>query len=155
MKNKKLLLPIIILIVAVLLSAGYGVVAGMVKQPVTKEAEFPFSITYKYNSETVTINEKYVCEFSGASSHIIGQDNFWNAYIEGYSVGGKTGTAQKQENGTYLVNNYIMSFMSIIPSNDPEVPYIYVGAGVSFTNVTFTSETAFATLIHEAEITGS
>ena len=41
------------------------------------------------------------------------------------------------------------------PLNDPEVPYIYVGAGVSFTNVTFTSETAFAKLIHEAEITGS
>lgn len=43
-----------------------------------------------------------------------------NAYIEGYRIGGKTGTAQKQENGVYLVNNYIMSFMSIIPSNDPE-----------------------------------
>ena len=41
------------------------------------------------------------------------------------------------------------------PSNTPEVPYIYIGAGVSFTNVTFTSETAFAKLIHEAEITGS
>ena len=43
-----------------------------------------------------------------------------SAYIEGYRIGGKTGTAQKQENGHYLVNNYIMSFMSIIPSNDPE-----------------------------------
>lgn len=43
-----------------------------------------------------------------------------SAYIDGYRIGGKTGTAQKQENGTYLVNNYIMSFMSIVPSNDPE-----------------------------------
>lgn len=42
------------------------------------------------------------------------------AYIEGYRIGGKTGTAQKQENGVYLVNNYIMSFMSVIPANDPE-----------------------------------
>ena len=42
------------------------------------------------------------------------------AYIEGYRIGGKTGTAQKQENGVYLVNNYIMSFMSIVPSNNPE-----------------------------------
>lgn len=42
------------------------------------------------------------------------------AYIEGYRIGGKTGTAQKQENGTYLVNNYIMSFMAVVPSNDPE-----------------------------------
>ena len=43
-----------------------------------------------------------------------------SAYIEGYRIGGKTGTAQKSVNGSYLVNNYIMSFMSVVPSNDPE-----------------------------------
>ena len=43
-----------------------------------------------------------------------------SSYIEGYRIGGKTGTAQKQENGVYLVNNYIMSFMAVVPANDPE-----------------------------------
>ena len=43
-----------------------------------------------------------------------------SAYIEGYRIGGKTGTAQKQQNGVYLVNNYIMSFMSVVPSNNPQ-----------------------------------
>ncbi|MDO4369483.1 MAG: stage V sporulation protein D [bacterium] len=42
-------------------------------------------------------------------------------YIDGYRVGGKTGTAQKVENGRYLENNYIMSFMAVLPSNDPKV----------------------------------
>lgn len=42
------------------------------------------------------------------------------AYIDGYRIGGKTGTAQKVENGKYLVNNYIMSFMSVVPANDPK-----------------------------------
>lgn len=42
------------------------------------------------------------------------------AYIEDYRVGGKTGTAQKVENGKYLVGNYIMSFMAVVPSNDPK-----------------------------------
>ena len=42
-------------------------------------------------------------------------------YIDGYRVGGKTGTAQKQENGRYLENNYIMSFMAVMPSNDPKI----------------------------------
>mgnify|MGYP002854122441 FL=1 len=46
-----------------------------------------------------------------------------SAYIEGYRIGGKTGTAQKQENGVYLVNNYIMSFMSVVPSNDPQAVF--------------------------------
>ena len=45
------------------------------------------------------------------------------AYIDGYRVGGKTGTAQKVENGHYLVNNYIMSFMSIVPANDPQAVF--------------------------------
>jgi len=43
-----------------------------------------------------------------------------SAFIEGYRIGGKTGTAQKSEKGVYLVNNYIMSFMSVVPANDPE-----------------------------------
>ena len=42
------------------------------------------------------------------------------AYIDGYRIGGKTGTAQKVENGKYLVNNYIMSFMAVVPANNPK-----------------------------------
>ncbi len=45
------------------------------------------------------------------------------AYIDGYRIGGKTGTAQKVENGRYLVNNYIMSFMSIVPANNPQAVF--------------------------------
>lgn len=43
-----------------------------------------------------------------------------SAFIEGYRVGGKTGTAQKVKDGKYMVGNYIMSFMAVVPSNDPE-----------------------------------
>ena len=42
------------------------------------------------------------------------------AYIDGYRIGGKTGTAQKAVNGSYLVGNYIMSFMAVLPGNNPE-----------------------------------
>ncbi len=43
-----------------------------------------------------------------------------NAYIENYRVGGKTGTAQKVNNGTYMVGNYILSFIGFLPANKPE-----------------------------------
>lgn len=43
------------------------------------------------------------------------------AFIDGYRVGGKTGTAQKVKDGAYMVGNYIVSFMGFLPANDPEV----------------------------------
>ncbi len=48
-----------------------------------------------------------------------------NAYIEEYRVGGKTGTAQKVNNGKYMVGNYITSFIGFLPANDPKV-LVYV-----------------------------
>lgn len=50
-----------------------------------------------------------------------------NAYIDGYKIGGKTGTAQKAVNGVYLSNEYILSFLSAAPMDHPEI-VIYVAA---------------------------
>ena len=44
-----------------------------------------------------------------------------NAYIDEYRVGGKTGTAQKVNNGSYMVGNYIVSFIGFLPADNPEV----------------------------------
>lgn len=50
-----------------------------------------------------------------------------HAYIENYRVGGKTGTAQKVSNGSYLDNNYIVSFIGFLPADDPDlVVYIAI-----------------------------
>ena len=43
------------------------------------------------------------------------------AAIEGYKVGGKTGTAQKiDENGTYARGKYLSSFVGFVPVENPE-----------------------------------
>ena len=44
-----------------------------------------------------------------------------NAYIDSYRVGGKTGTAQKANNGIYMTGNYIVSFIGFLPANDPKI----------------------------------
>ena len=42
------------------------------------------------------------------------------AYIEGYRVGGKTGTAQKYENGRIAQGKYVSSFVGFFPSDNPK-----------------------------------
>lgn len=43
------------------------------------------------------------------------------AYLPGYRVGGKTGTAQKVIDGRYAQGKYICSFMGIAPTDDPQI----------------------------------
>lgn len=42
------------------------------------------------------------------------------AYIEGYSIGGKTGTAQISAKGGYLKNEYLSSFIGFFPADKPK-----------------------------------
>ncbi|SFK90701.1 stage V sporulation protein D (sporulation-specific penicillin-binding protein) [Paenibacillus sp. 1_12] len=44
-----------------------------------------------------------------------------NAFIEGYRVGGKTGTAQKVVNGRYSPTDHIVSFIGFAPADDPKI----------------------------------
>ena len=48
-----------------------------------------------------------------------------NAFIDGYRVGGKTGTAQKVKDGKYMSGNYILSFIGFLPADNPKV-IVYV-----------------------------
>lgn len=43
-----------------------------------------------------------------------------HAYIEGYRVAGKTGTAQKYENGIIAQGKYVSSFIGYFPAHDPK-----------------------------------
>jgi cell division protein FtsI (penicillin-binding protein 3) len=43
------------------------------------------------------------------------------AALKNYVVAGKTGTAQKVENGTYASGKYISSFIGFFPADKPEL----------------------------------
>ncbi|WP_071459353.1 stage V sporulation protein D [Bacillus massilinigeriensis] len=62
-----------------------------------------------------------------ALESVVAQGTGKNAFVEGYRVGGKTGTAQKAKDGRYLENNHIVSFIGFAPADDPQlVVYIAV-----------------------------
>ncbi len=71
------------------------------------------------------ISEKTSKKVASALESVVANGSGRNAYIEGYSVGGKTGTAQKVKDGAYMQGNYILSFIGFLPSDDPKA-VVYV-----------------------------
>ncbi len=49
-----------------------------------------------------------------------------NAYIEGYRIGGKTGTAQVYKNGVVSSETHIGSFIGFAPIDDPQVAVLVI-----------------------------
>ena len=43
-----------------------------------------------------------------------------NAQLDGYTAGGKTGTAQIAENGSYVAGKFVASFIGMAPMTDPQ-----------------------------------
>ncbi|GAC42920.1 stage V sporulation protein D [Paenibacillus popilliae] len=56
-----------------------------------------------------------------ALEHVVAQGSGRNAFIDGYRVGGKTGTAQKVVHGRYSPNEHIVSFVGFAPADDPKI----------------------------------
>lgn len=67
------------------------------------------------------ISEETSAQMRYALESVVANGGGKNAYIDGYKIGGKTGTAQKAVNGAYLSNEYILSMISAIPMENPEV----------------------------------
>lgn len=67
-----------------------------------------------------TISEETSEQMRYALESVVARGGGRYAYIDGYRIGGKTGTAQKVQDGKYLVGNYIMSFMAVVPANNPQ-----------------------------------
>lgn len=67
-----------------------------------------------------TISEEASSILAGMLEGVVRDGSGKRAYIEGYRVGGKTGTAQKYENGHIAAGKYVSSFVGFFPADDPE-----------------------------------
>ncbi|MGM0837381.1 MAG: stage V sporulation protein D [Bacillota bacterium] len=67
------------------------------------------------------ISEETSNQVRYALESVVAQGTGRNAFVEGYRVGGKTGTAQKVLNGRYMENNHIVSFIGFAPADDPQI----------------------------------
>ncbi len=71
------------------------------------------------------ISEETSNEIRYALENVVAKGSGKKAFVDGYRVGGKTGTAQKAQNGRYLENNHIVSFIGFAPADDPQL-VVYV-----------------------------
>ncbi|SHK14589.1 stage V sporulation protein D [Alicyclobacillus tolerans] len=73
------------------------------------------------------ISPSVAAEVRSALESVVANGSGGGAYIQGYRVAGKTGTAQVAKNGRYESGHYIVSFIGMAPANNPVlVAYIAI-----------------------------
>ncbi|WLD95062.1 stage V sporulation protein D [Alkalihalobacillus sp. AL-G] len=110
--------------VAAAVNGGYLYTPYVAKEwidPVTGEIVSKTSPEMKQQ----VISEETSKEVRYALETVVAQGTGKNAFVDGYRVGGKTGTAQKAVKGQYLKNNYIVSFIGFAPADNPQI-VVYV-----------------------------
>ena len=87
MKNKSLKLPIIIIAIGIIVAIVASLLLSMQKTPTVTNQDFDFSITYKLDGETKTINGVYSSRFTGFGGN--GIDPLCRYYDGTYKVEGE------------------------------------------------------------------
>ena len=84
-------------------------------------------VVKSYQPTTVrkVISSKTAKEMRSIMQYGVEEGGGGNAKVAGYRVGGKTGTANKVENGKYG-KNYYSSFIGMVPMDDPQVSILVV-----------------------------
>ena len=85
----------------------------------------PMSNEVVYKAETNLVRQVITEETSAlmrdALESVVSDGGARTTYIEGYRIGGKTGTAQKAIDGSYRSGEYILSVLTIAPADNPEI----------------------------------
>ena len=105
---------------------------GTLYQPyITKSVLDPIThdplVEFKPTPKRQVIKEETSKQMRYALESVVANGGGKPAYMEGYKIGGKTGTAQKAENGVYSTSDYILSFLSAAPMDDPQI-VLYIAA---------------------------
>lgn len=82
MNIKKMKLPIIIIAIGMIFSVLICLLTGTVKEPVIKEHDFAYSVTYKLDGEVKTFEGVFKCSFKGHDQH---DDSTSREYVGEYA----------------------------------------------------------------------
>lgn len=72
------------------------------------------------------VSKSTAVQLRGILESVVSEGTGNRAYLEGYRVAGKTGTAQKAGKGGYVQGKYIASFGGFAPADDPKIAILVV-----------------------------
>ncbi|WP_342560471.1 penicillin-binding transpeptidase domain-containing protein [Psychrobacillus sp. FSL W7-1457] len=110
--------------VAAAINGGYLYKPYIVKNIVDGETNKILS-TAEPEMKTQVVSEATSQKVREALEHVVAHGSGRNAYRDQLRIGGKTGTAQKVQNGRYMDGEYIVSFIGFAPADKPEL-IVYV-----------------------------
>lgn len=107
-------------------------ITSAIIHPVSKDPiiEVKPKLVRRVISEQTSFKMRYALE------SVVAYGGAKGAYIDGYRIGGKTGTAQKAVNGVYLPNEYILSTLAAAPIDDPRVA-VYMALDAPKSNIQY------------------
>ena len=120
MKNKRLFLPTVITLAAIIAMALSCVVISIAKKPTVTHGEFGFSITYELDGERITINDVYSAHYDRNGGYNDSKSRIYEGKIGGLDEGETRYTVKDDADGrivilTKLYADYLMG--------DPEYDY--------------------------------
>lgn len=104
--------------VASCVNGGYYYEPRLVKEIYASDGYVLQKNTPKLRNRTVSEDTSRL--LAGMLEGVVEKGSGKKTYIEGYRVGGKTGTAQKYENGHIAAGKYVSSFVGFFPANAPK-----------------------------------
>ena len=105
-------------------NGGYLMEPQLVKEVRNQEGQV--LETFQPRKVRQVISESVSKELCLLLENVVKQGTGSRAYLEGYRVAGKTGTAQKAGAGGYMPGKYVASFAGFAPANDPELACIVI-----------------------------
>ncbi len=99
-------------------NGGNYYVPRLIKSVISSDGKEKESFTPTLKNKTVS--EEASAMLSSMLESVVKDGSGKKAYIEGYKVGGKTGTAQKYENGSIAAGKYVSSFIGFFPADNPQ-----------------------------------
>ncbi len=103
---------------AIAINGGNKVTPKLVKEIYSKTGQLSVDTEYKIEENVISQNTSNIIRTY--LEDVVENGSGKQAYIQGYRVGGKTGTAQKYLNGVISQGKYVMSFIGFFPANDPK-----------------------------------